>query len=121
MATVGDPLADVGYFMNQWAKPIAVPGYEQRQSTIVRLLDAEGFLTPEELAAMYEERSGRSMRDVLFYRALASYKLIVILEGLYMHYVEGSASNPASAEFEWRVPMMVDQLRMLLASEGHNV
>jgi aminoglycoside phosphotransferase (APT) family kinase protein len=121
MATVGDPLADVGYFMNQWAKPIAVPGYEQRQSTIVRLLDAEGFPTPEELAAMYEERSGRSMRDVLFYRALASYKLIVILEGLYMHYVEGSASNPASAEFEWRVPMMVDQLRMLLASEGHNV
>ena len=120
MATIGDPLADLGYLMNQWGPAAPVPGYEDRESILVRLTDTEGFPSADEMAAMYEARSGRSMGDVLFYRALALYKGIVILEGLYMHYIEGSAANPGAAEFEWRVPMMIQVTQSLIASGGRN-
>jgi aminoglycoside phosphotransferase (APT) family kinase protein len=120
MATVGDPLADVGYLMNQWMPLPPPPAYAARVSTISRVATAESFPPVERIAEIYEERSGRSMRNVLFYRVLAQYKLIVILEGLYMHFIEGSASNPGAAEFEWRVPMMVESTQMLIDSEGTN-
>ena len=118
MATIGDPLADLGYLMNNWGAAPPVPGYEGRVSILVRLTDTEGFPTADEMAAMYEARSGRLMRDVLFYRVLALYKGIVILEGLYRHYIEGSASNPGAAEFEWRVPMMIQVTQSLIATGG---
>ena len=119
MATVGDPLADVGYLMNQWMPLPAPPGYEERVSSIPRVVGAASFPPVERIAEIYEARSGRSMQNVLFYRVLAQYKLIVILEGLYMHYIEGSASNPGAAEFEWRVPMMVEQSQTLIDAEGN--
>jgi aminoglycoside phosphotransferase (APT) family kinase protein len=121
MATIGDPLADLGYLINQWARPEPVPGYEAQASVFVRLIDREGFPNIEELSAMYEAKSGRSMRDLLFYRLLAAYKGIVILEGLYMHYIEGAAANPAAAEFEWRVPMLIETARRLIESGGADV
>jgi aminoglycoside phosphotransferase (APT) family kinase protein len=71
----------------------------------------------QEMSDRYEQQSGRSMRNFLFYRVLAQYKLIVILEGLYMHYLEGAASNPGAAEFKVRVPMMIDTVQRLIAAE----
>jgi aminoglycoside phosphotransferase (APT) family kinase protein len=112
MATVGDPLADLGYLMNSWT-PVAAPP----PGMPVPVHQRPGFPTAQEMADRYEARSGRSMRDFLFYRVLAQYKLIVILEGLYMHYIEGAASNPGAKEFEVRVPMMIDNALRLIAAE----
>ena len=39
---------------------------------------------------------------------------------LHMHYIEGSAANPGAAEFEWRVPMMIQVTLSLTASGGRN-
>jgi aminoglycoside phosphotransferase (APT) family kinase protein len=121
MATIGDPLADLGYLLDHWAKPEPVPGFEAHASVFVRLIDAEGFPSVDEMTAMYEAKSGRSMRDVLFYRVLAAYKGIVILEGLYMDYIEGAAANPAAAEFEWRVPMLIESARRLMETGAAHV
>ncbi|MGH2609367.1 MAG: phosphotransferase family protein [Tepidiformaceae bacterium] len=112
MATVGDPLADLGYLMNSWS-PVASPP----PGTPVPVHQRPGFPTAQEMADRYEARSGRSMSSFLFYRVLAQYKLIVILEGLYMHYLEGAASNPGAAEFKVRVPMMIDNAQRLIAAE----
>ena len=43
----------------------------------------EGFPLREELVARYEERSGRSMTDIRWYRTLALWKSIVFMEGNY--------------------------------------
>ncbi|MEX0782506.1 MAG: phosphotransferase family protein [Dehalococcoidia bacterium] len=111
MATVGDPLADLGYLMNSWAPAAPPPGSPPP------LVQRAGFPSVREMADRYEARSGRSMRSFLFYRVLAQYKLIVILEGLYMHYIEGAASNPGAKEFETRVPMMIETAQRLIAAE----
>ena len=107
MATVGDPLADLGYLLGTWENTPAPPGFESRAAIRSGITEMPGFPRVPEMMAMYEHKSGRSMDDFLFYRVLAAYKGIVILEGLYMHYIEGAAANPAAADFEWRVPMQV--------------
>lgn len=119
MATVGDPLADLGYLMNSW-DPLPRPeGYPDSGAVAAPLSQLPGFPRAAEMAEMYERKSGRTMKNFLFYRVLASYKLIVILEGLYMHYVEGAASNPGAADFEWRVPMMIESVQRFIAAEDH--
>ncbi|MGI8925264.1 MAG: phosphotransferase family protein [Tepidiformaceae bacterium] len=121
MATIGDPLADLSYLLNTWMKPAVVPGYEDAQPLAPRLVDLPGFPPAAEMAARYELLSGRSLRDFLFYRVLAAFKGIVIIEGLYMHYIEGAAANPGAAEFEWRVPMMIAAATQLIASGGNGI
>jgi aminoglycoside phosphotransferase (APT) family kinase protein len=54
----------------------------------------EGFPTREELVARYEERSGRSMTDIRWYRTLALWKSIVFMEGNYKRAVTGATDDP---------------------------
>ncbi len=122
MATVGDPLADLGWFMSYCGQPEELPpgstrppaGQETEDLTISR---QPGFPTIDEMIAMYEKKSGRSMKHFAFYHVLAVYKLAIILEGLYMHYLEATASNPGSARFEWQVPMLIERAHRLMAAD----
>jgi aminoglycoside phosphotransferase (APT) family kinase protein len=54
----------------------------------------EGFPSRDELIARYEERSGRSMRDVHWYRTLALWRAIVFMEGNYKRAVTGATDDP---------------------------
>lgn len=118
MATVGDPLADMGWCMNNWSPMPRPPGYPDTGAIPPPLTTRPGFPGVAQMSAWYEERSGREVRDLLFYRVLAAYKGAVILEGLYMHYLEGAAANPGAADFEWRVPMTIESIQRLIAAEG---
>jgi len=113
MATIGDPLADLGWLLSTWGDPGDPPGTRRRNEGPV-LTTAEGFPGGEEMAALYGQKSGRTMKHFAFYHVLAVYKLAIILEGLYMHYLEKTASNPGAAEFEWHVPVLVDRMHRLM-------
>ena len=117
MATVGDPLADVGWLLSYWGDPGDPPppaGWEPPAHLSAR----EGFPDREELIAMYEEASGRSMRRVAFYHVFAVFKLAIILEGLYMQHLQETAANPDSARFEWFVPVLVERAQRLMEAAG---
>jgi len=60
MATIGDPLADLGYLTTMWVQADDPPTTFEL-SRVTRL---PGFPTRDELIARYEERSGRSMTDI---------------------------------------------------------
>jgi aminoglycoside phosphotransferase (APT) family kinase protein len=84
MATLGDPLSDLGLFLVYWgrdqsnlagADPAMAPG--------------TGFLTREEVAQRYASKSGRDVSQLDFYEMLASYKLAIILEGIHARYLMG--------------------------------
>ncbi|MGE3073358.1 MAG: phosphotransferase family protein [Dehalococcoidia bacterium] len=113
MATIGDPLADLGWLLSTWGDPGDPPG-TRRRAEGPALTTAEGFPTVDEMAALYEAKSGKSMKNFAFYHVLAVYKLAIILEGLYMHYLEKTASNPASADFKWYVPVLVDRMHRIM-------
>jgi aminoglycoside phosphotransferase (APT) family kinase protein len=89
LCTLGDPLADVGMLIVYWA---------QEDDTLMPLMDppttAEGFPTREEIRDLYAERSGRDLSEIDFYVALGSWKLAVILEGVYSRYAAGAYGKP---------------------------
>jgi aminoglycoside phosphotransferase (APT) family kinase protein len=91
MATIGDPLADLGYLCTLWVDRRDPTGNMFELSSVTR---AEGFPLREELIDRYEERSGRSMTDIRWYRTLALWKSIVFMEGNYRRAIEGSTDDP---------------------------
>lgn len=91
MATIGDPLADVGYLCMMWSQADDPTGGMFDLNQVTR---AEGFPTRAELVARYEERSGRSMTDARWYTALALWKAVVFMEGNYKRAVSGTTDDP---------------------------
>jgi aminoglycoside phosphotransferase (APT) family kinase protein len=90
MATIGDPLADLGYMVMHWTQP-GDPSSKFNLHTVTRL---EGFPSREQLIAAYEQRSGRSMKALNWYVTLALWKAIVFMEGNYKRAIEGSTDDP---------------------------
>ncbi len=95
MATIGDPLADLGYMVMQWAQPDDPPS-KFSLHTVTRL---EGFPTREELVSRYEARSGRSMSALNWYVTLALWKAVVFMEGNYKRALAGSTDDPYLKSF----------------------
>jgi aminoglycoside phosphotransferase (APT) family kinase protein len=90
MATIGDPLADVGYLMIHWVQD----GDEIAKFQLQSVTRLPGFPNRQELIARYEERSGRSMRALSWYITLALWKAVVFMEGNYKRAVDGSTDDP---------------------------
>jgi aminoglycoside phosphotransferase (APT) family kinase protein len=90
MATIGDPLADLGYLMMHWTQE----GDDLGRFNLNNVTMRPGFPTREELLARYEERSGRSMSALDWYVTLALWKAVVFMEGNYKRAVSGSTDDP---------------------------
>jgi aminoglycoside phosphotransferase (APT) family kinase protein len=90
MATIGDPLADLGYMVMHWTQP----GDEVGLFNLHSVTTLPGFPTRQELIARYEENSGRSMRQLDWYVTLALWKAVVFMEGNYKRALAGSTDDP---------------------------
>jgi aminoglycoside phosphotransferase (APT) family kinase protein len=86
MATLGDPLADVGMHYLNWAGAEG-QGSAQGISGAVTALPA--FLKRDDAIRRYAEKSGRDLANLDFYIVLAYFKLAVIVEGIYARFLEG--------------------------------
>jgi aminoglycoside phosphotransferase (APT) family kinase protein len=91
MATIGDPLADIGYMTAMWAQAGDPPHPVGDLSPVTRL---GGFPVREALARRYAEGSGRSLTALPWYQALALWKAAIFLEGSYRRHLAGSTSDP---------------------------
>ena len=91
MATIGDPLADLGYLCTLWTDADDPDLGMFELSAVTR---QEGFPRRAELLARYEERSGRSMTDIRWYQTLALWKSVVFMEGNYKRAVSGATDDP---------------------------
>jgi len=95
MATIGDPLADVGYMMLQWTEA----GDRRTKFNLQSVTSLEGFPTRKELVARYEQRSGRSMQALDWYVTLALWKAVVFMEGNYKRAIAGTTDDPYLKSF----------------------
>jgi aminoglycoside phosphotransferase (APT) family kinase protein len=104
MATIGDPLADVGYLLSFWREPgDPEPDFT---SEMWRAMEQLGFMTRDEITHYYSERTGRSMHDVAFYVALAIWKLAILLEGSYSRHRAGTTDDPFFESLDKGVPAL---------------
>ena len=91
MATIGDPLLDLGWVLMGWPNPDedrAAAGY----------VDYVGMPSREELMQRYACVSGLPVDEIDYYVVLARFKIAIVLEGGYARYVQGGADNPKMAE-----------------------
>jgi aminoglycoside phosphotransferase (APT) family kinase protein len=106
MATIGDPLADLGYLCTTWSEAEDPP---LGRFELGRVTRAAGFPTRAELVARYEERSGRAVGDLRWYQALALWKSIVFMEGNYRRAVEGRTDDPYLKSFGEGVLLLAER------------
>jgi aminoglycoside phosphotransferase (APT) family kinase protein len=97
MATIGDPLADLGYLCMFWTEAYDPEG--GLRSQLGNVTRANGFATRAQLIARYEAQSGRSMRDLRWYTTLALWKSVVFMEGNYKRAVAGTTDDPYLKQF----------------------
>ncbi len=76
MATLGDPLADLGYLLMYWGEGDKPPVHSSQA-----IADLPGFLSGDALIARYGDVSGRPVDELDYYVVLAYFKLAVIGQG----------------------------------------
>lgn len=92
MATLGDPLVDLGTLLNYWPdelrpdEPAALPGTENL-----------GLSTQAEALERYAERTGTNVARMDWYIAFATWRVTIILQQLYDRYLRGESSDPRMA------------------------
>ncbi len=82
LATVGGSLLDLGHMLATW------PG---RPATVARV-EIPGLPEPDVLVERYAEQSRLDVSDVEWFRALACYRLGIILEGSWARHLAGQAT-----------------------------
>jgi aminoglycoside phosphotransferase (APT) family kinase protein len=109
MATLGDPMADLGLLLVYW------DGLGSLDNPIVDAAGARaGFPSGDSLARWYAERTDLDLTDLRWYVAFGYYKLAVILEGIHYRYVcgqtVGDGFDRVGAVVEPLVQMGLDSL-----------
>lgn len=87
MATLGDPLVDLGIFALYWDISTILGPHDDALASAVD--QAAGYPTVDELFDVYAGRAGVDLPDLRWYRAFAAYKLAVIAEGIRARHLAG--------------------------------
>ncbi|MGL6236013.1 MAG: phosphotransferase family protein [Segniliparus sp.] len=96
MATLGDPLMDLGSALAYWSEA----GDDEtlmrfrRQPTHV-----PGMLTRDEVVDYYRERTGFPVQNWAFYEVFGFFRLAAIMQQIYYRYHHGQTTNPAFQDF----------------------
>lgn len=77
LATIGDPLFDLGYLLSSYPDPAEELTPTEELGTA--LLE-EGYPAREEIARLYAERTGADLSNLAWYIAMAQWKLAVLYE-----------------------------------------
>jgi aminoglycoside phosphotransferase (APT) family kinase protein len=110
MATLGDPLADLGYLVVSWSERGA-PAHPLLMGPVT---ERPGFPTRAELAARYAERTGLDVSRLGWYQAFALWKASVFCEAIYGRYLRGERSDAWAGGLCEGVPRLLEVARTYL-------
>ncbi len=115
MATVGDPLMDLGAALAYWVQADDHPAFLEvrRQPT-----HTAGMMTRAEVVARYSAARGLDVtpEQWRFYDVFGAFRLAVIAQQIYYRFHHGETSNPAYGEFRDVVRFLDSHCAALLGS-----
>jgi aminoglycoside phosphotransferase (APT) family kinase protein len=90
MATIGDPLMDLGAALSYWVEKGDPPEYHA-----IRLgpTEIEGALTRQEVLERYLEKTGMATASMDFFRAFGLFRLAVIAQQIYYRFYHGQTKD----------------------------
>jgi len=109
LATVGDPLLDLGWLVATW------PNAEGQGAGTIRVTPWLGFPSAAELVDYYRERSDRDLSALDWYVVLARFKLGILLEGSYARSCAGKASVELGDRHHASAVRLLGQAKDLIA------
>jgi aminoglycoside phosphotransferase (APT) family kinase protein len=111
MATIGDPMMDLGNSLAYWvqANDDFVAKQTRRQPTHLK-----GMLTRQEVISYYCNQMGFDAKDFTFYEVYGIFRLAVIMQQIYYRYHHGQTTNPAFKNFWFLVNYMNWRCRRLI-------
>jgi aminoglycoside phosphotransferase (APT) family kinase protein len=105
LATIGDPLLDLGWILATWPAPdgsgVDAIGFEPW----------DGMPAASEIVARYAASTDRDLAHVRWYEVLAAFKLGIILEGTYVRSLSGEASPEVGLEMHARSMALLTRAR----------
>ena len=113
MATVGDPLMDLGTTLGYWVEASDPP---QLRRAAFGPSALPGSLTRRELAERYAQGTGRDVSDVLFFYAFGLFKIAVIIQQIYARYVRGHTRDDRFAQLNDMVAVLAEQADRAIAA-----
>ncbi|AFK20710.1 phosphotransferase family protein (plasmid) [Haloferax mediterranei ATCC 33500] len=112
MATLGDPLADLGWMLAYWRDPgDPDPATPELTATF---MESEEYPTRRDLVERYERETGIEYEHGRFYRTLAVYKLAALGEMFYRRYLEGNSDDPMYPLMEQRVSALARRAERII-------
>ncbi len=115
MATVGDPLSDLGLTLCYWHW---ATDREVRVAGIPALTREPGWYSRDELVERYAHRTGRDVRRIGYYEVLGVFKLAVIIQQIYARFFRGQTQDARFAGFGLRAEALA-KLAARLATNAH--
>ena len=86
MATIGDPFMDLGTTLGYWVDRNDLPELQLFQLSATTL---EGNPSREGILEMYENKSGHTVNNPVFYYVFGLFKIAVIAQQIYFRYKKG--------------------------------
>ncbi len=98
LCTLGDPLADVGYILNNWVPPEEItPDIAEEDQPPTA---AGGFIARDAICDKYAELTGRDLSAINYYRAFSHWRLGAIGQGVYKRYLVGAMGEDRDVDLE---------------------
>jgi aminoglycoside phosphotransferase (APT) family kinase protein len=106
LATVGDPLMDLGSALAYWVDRDDEAAFASLRRQPSHL---PGMPTRDEFVARYLELSGRKCDDFTFYEVFGLFRLAVIIQQIWARFRLGQTTNPAFAGFGAAVNTLINR------------
>lgn len=110
MATLGDPLTDVGLLV------VYQTLAHDSDFVMPRMSAADGFLTATQLVERYAARSSRDVSQLSWYVGFGFFKLAVVAEGIHARYLQGKTVGTGFDHFGAAVPALLDAAMAAVAN-----
>lgn len=111
MATIGDPLMDLGCTMVYWTQPNDPPGLIDISLSPTLM---EGALSRNEMLRRYAEKSGRSTDNFDFYYCFNLFRLAVIVQQIYYRYYHSQTKDERFKELFLAVHVLDEHARTII-------
>jgi aminoglycoside phosphotransferase (APT) family kinase protein len=110
LATIGDPLVDLGWLLATWPPP------EGPSPSSVGVDPWDGFPSAAELVDRYAGQSDRDLSAIGWYTVLACYKMGIILEGTWARALSGQAPMEVGERLHARALGLFEKAHAAIAS-----
>ena len=109
MATLGDPLVDLGTLLNYWPKEGNIYAWDRNPPVV-----SEPYPKRAELTARYARKTGFNTDRITWYEAFARWKTAVVVQQIYIRFKRGQTlDNRFSNYGQYTEPLIQSAAQML--------